>query len=133
MTRIESNKNEVNKSPEEVFSFLSDFNNFKSLMPPQVVDWQSTPDECSFTIKGMATLGMKMIEKNPSSLIKITSNGKVPFNFFLSCHIENTGNGSQVQLAFDAELNAMMKMMAVKPLTNFLNLLNDKLKELMAS
>jgi len=132
MTRIESNITPVNKSAGEVFAFLSDFNNFKSLMPEQVVDWESTADECSFKIKGMATLGMKMIEKNPDSLIKITSNGKVPFDFFLSCHIEEDGSHSKVLLAFDAELNAMLKMMAVKPLTNFLNLLVGKLSELMA-
>ena len=131
MTRIEGNAVPINKSAAEVFAFLSDFNNFKSLMPDQVVDWQSTPDECTFTIKGMATLGMKMIEKNPDTLIKITSNGKVPFNFFLSCHIEDAGKDSKVMLAFDADLNPMMKMMAVKPLTNFLNLLAGKLKEIM--
>ena len=34
-----------------------------------------------------------------------------------------------MQLGFDADLNPMMKMMASKPLTNFLNLLVKKLKE----
>src|SRR6187455_1603045 len=105
MTRIESNVTPVQKSSAEVFSFLSDFNNFESLMPEQVVDWESTPDECSFKIQGMATLGMKIIEKNPNSLIKITSNGKVPFTFFLTCMIADEGTNSKVQLAFDAELN----------------------------
>jgi hypothetical protein len=121
------------KAPLKFFSFLSDFNNFESLMPEQVVDWESTPDECSFKIQGMATLGMKIIEKNPNSLIKITSHGKVPFTFFLTCMIADEGNNSKVQLAFDAELNPMMKMMAVKPLTNFLNLLAGKLSQIMSS
>ena len=132
MTRIESNVTPVQKSAGEVFAFLSDFNNFQSLMPEQVVDWESTPDECSFKIQGMATLGMKIIEKTPNNLIKITSNGKVPFNFFLTCQITEDGSNSKVQLAFDAELNAMMKMMAVKPLTNFLNLLAGKLSQIMS-
>src|SRR5436190_20576220 len=98
MTRIESNITPVQKSAGEVFSFLSDFNNFKSLMPEQVVDWESTPDECSFKIQGMATLGMKIIEKIPDKLVRITSNGKVPFNFFLTCKIDEDGNHSKVQL-----------------------------------
>jgi carbon monoxide dehydrogenase subunit G len=131
MTRIESNLTPVNKDAASVYNFLSDFNNFESLMPEQVVDWQSTSDECNFTIKGMATLGMKMVEKTPNSLVKISSNGKVPFNFFLSCEITGEGNKSDVKLAFDADLNPMMKMMAVKPLTNFLNLLAGKLREIM--
>jgi len=132
MTRLDSDPVTVNKPPAEVFSFLSDFNNFQSLMPEQVVDWQSTPDECSFTIKGMATLGMKIVEKTPNQLVKITSSGNVPFSFFLLCDIKEKGPGSEVQLAFDADLNPMLKMMASKPLTNFLNMLAGKLKEIMA-
>jgi carbon monoxide dehydrogenase subunit G len=78
----------------------------------------------------MATLGMKIFEKTPNSFIKIAANGKVPFDFFLSCSIEDSQQQCNVQLAFDADLNPMLKMMASKPLTNFLNLLVNKMKEL---
>lgn len=130
MTRIESDQTTVNKTAKEVFDFLSDFNNFQKLMPEQVVNWKSTTDECSFTINGMATLGMKIVEKTPNSLIKVIKNGSAPFDFTLSCLIEDLQNQCAVQLAFDADLNPMMKMMATKPLTNFLNILVGKLKEL---
>lgn len=126
MTRIESEKTLINKSQAEVFSFLSDFNNYKVLMPEQVVDWKSTTDECSFTIKGMASLGMKMAEKKPESEIKIIKNGKAPFDFELYCMIESSGenqNQCYLQLIFDADLNPFLKMMAEKPLKNFLNIL----------
>ena len=97
-------------------------------MPEQVTNWQSTEEECSFTIAGMASLGMKIAEKTPHSLIKVIRNGKAPFDFGLDCIIKESSPGqSSVQLAFDADLNPMMKMMAVKPLTNFLNLLVGKL------
>jgi carbon monoxide dehydrogenase subunit G len=130
MTRLESEKVTINKPAKEIFDFLSDFNNFKKLMPEQVVDWKSTQDECTFTIKGMATLGMKIVEKTPNSFIKVIKNGSAPFDFTLSCMIDDLQNQCAVQLAFDAELNMMMKMMASKPLTNFLNILVNKLKEL---
>jgi len=129
MTKIESDKVTVNKSAKDVYDFLSDFNNFEKLMPEQVVDWKSTTDECTFTIKGMATLGMKIVEKTPNSLIKVVKNGSAPFDFTLLCTIDDLQNQCAVQLAFDAELNMMMKMMATKPLTNFLNILVNKLKE----
>jgi len=130
MTKIESDQVTIDKTAKEVFDFLSDFNNFEKLMPEQVVDWKSTADECTFTIKGMATLGMKIIEKVPNSLVKVTKNGSAPFEFTLSCMIEDLQSQCRVRLAFDADLNPMMKMMASKPLTNFLNLLVNKLKEL---
>ena len=128
MTRIESDITPVTKSPEEIYNFLSNFNNFEKLMPEQVTNWQSTEEECSFTIAGMASLGMKITDKTPYSLFKVARNGKAPFDFGLDCIIkESTPGQSTVQLAFDADLNPMMKMMAVKPLTNFLNLLVGKL------
>jgi carbon monoxide dehydrogenase subunit G len=131
MTRIESDKTSVNKSSAEVFSFLSNFNNFQKLMPEQVTNWQSTEDECTFTISGMATLGMKIIEKRPNDFIKVTKNGSAPFDFTLECLIKDQSTStSEVQLAFNADLNPMLKMMAVKPLTNFLNLLVGKLKDM---
>jgi carbon monoxide dehydrogenase subunit G len=131
MTRIESDKTSVDKTPEEVFNFLSNFNNFKKLMPEQVTNWESTEDTCSFTIAGMASLGMKMVEKKPYSLIKVEKDGKAPFDFTLECLVDKKDSSkSEVQLAFNADLNPMLKMMAVKPLTNFLNLLVGKLKDL---
>lgn len=97
-------------------------------MPEQVTNWKSTSDECSFTINGMATLGMKLTEKTPNSLVKAVKHGQAPFDFTLSCHIDDKGESSEVQLVFDADLNPMLKMMAERPLTNFLNLLVDRLK-----
>jgi carbon monoxide dehydrogenase subunit G len=132
MTRLESDKVTINKSSEEIYNFLSDFNNFERLMPEQVADWKSTADECSFTIKGMASLGMKIAEKTPSSFIKIVRNGKAPFDFILLINIEDKGAASDVQLVFDADLSPVMKLMASKPLTNFLNLLGKRLGEVMA-
>jgi carbon monoxide dehydrogenase subunit G len=128
MTKLESDKVTINKPAQEIYSFLSDFNNFDHLMPEQISDWQSTTDECSFTIKGMAELGMKMTEKTPSSFIKIVRT-KAPFDFVLSCFIEDKVHQCAVQLTFDADLSPVLKMMASKPLTNFLNLLVNKLKE----
>jgi carbon monoxide dehydrogenase subunit G len=130
MTRIESDKKIVNKSPEVVFNFLSNFNNFQKLMPEQVTNWQSTEDECSFTIAGMASLGMKIMEKKPHSFILVGKNGSAPFDFTLECMLaEKNSSETEAQLAFNADLNPMLKMMAVKPLTNFLNILVEKLKD----
>ncbi|MFM7217460.1 MAG: SRPBCC family protein [Bacteroidota bacterium] len=128
MTRITSDKVLLEKSAKEIFSFLSDFNNFEKLMPEQVTNWKSTAEECSFTVSGMASLGMKITEKTPDTLIKAVKHGSAPFDFTLSCLIEDQSPGCQVQLQFDADLNPMLKMMAERPLTNFLNLLTQKLK-----
>lgn len=131
MTRIESQKTEIDQPADKLFAYLSDFNNFQKLMPPQVTNWQSTNDECSFTISGMATIGMKIIEKVPNSLIKITSHGKVPFQFNLDITLNTVSENKTVgQLIFSSELNPMIKMMVEKPLTNFFDFLSSKLKDI---
>ncbi len=134
MTRIESDQVVITKSPEEVFKFLSDFNNYQKLMPEQVADWISDAETCSFNIKGMASLGMAIESRTPNTEIKIKKNGKAPFDFFLTCEIgENTtGDTSKLKLYFDADLNPFLKMMAEKPLTNFLNLLVNRFREISA-
>ena len=130
MTKLESEKVSVNYTPQNVFDFLSNFNNFQKLMPEQVTNWTSTEEECSFTINGMATIGMKIVEKNSPSQIKIISNGKVPFNFTLDVLIsEAPDNKCTGQLVFEADLNPMLKMMVEKPLGNFFNLLAKKLQD----
>jgi len=131
MTRIESEKQEIANSAEKLFTYLSNFNNFKSLMPPQVTNWTSTEDECSFVINGMATIGMRIVEKAPHSKIRINSNGKVPFDFTLNVILnESSPNKTIGQLVFEAELNPMLKMMVEKPLTNFFNMLASKMKDI---
>ena len=124
MTRIESDSVAVSKSANDIYAFLSNFNNFEKLMPEQVTNWKSTEEECSFTIAGMASLGMKILEKRVPEFIKVARNGSAPFDFTLDVNIKSVSETScEVKLAFDADLNPMLKMMATKPLQNFLNLL----------
>jgi len=134
MTRIESEQVILERSQESVYNFLSDFNNFGKLMPEQVTDWVSDKDTCSFNIKGMASLGMAMESKTPNSQIKIRKNGKAPFDFFLTCEIGNADQDkSTLKLIFDADLNPFLKMMAEKPLTNFLNMLVHRFRDISGS
>jgi len=131
ITKIESEIVEINNSAENIYTYLSDFNNFEKLMPPQVTNWQSTTEECSFTINGMATIGMKIIDKTPHSKITISSNGKVPFEFKLFANIiQKDSNNCTGQLIFESELNMMLKMMVEKPLGNFFNILAQKMKDI---
>ncbi len=131
MTEIKSEHIDIQNSSQKVFLFLSDFNNFEKLMPEQVVNWKSTTDSCSFTIKGMASLGMRHKSKVEFSEINLVSDGSSPFPFTLSCFLNDQGSSTNAQMILNADLNPMLKMMAKKPLQNFVNMLVNKLKEVM--
>lgn len=131
MTTLMSEKVSLDKNANEVFTWLCNLNNYKMIMPQQVEDWVSTETDCSFTIKGMASLGMELKEAIPSSQVFLIKKGKAPFDFTLVSNIVDTGDGkSTLQLHMDADLNPFLKMMAEKPLTNFLNMLVNKYKEI---
>lgn len=131
MTKIESEKVDIPNSAENIYNYLSNFKNFEMLMPAQVTNWEATPDDCSFTINGMATIGMKIIEKVPNSKIIVSSNGKVPFDFKMTIYLtEKVATASVGQITFESELNPMMKMMVEKPLGNFFNMLAKKMADI---
>lgn len=132
MTKIETDKVECQQPAEKIFTFLSDFNNFQSLMPAQVTNWTSTSETCSFTINNMATVGMRIVSKEPFSKIHISSDGgKVPFSFTLDVVITPTGDSSCIgQLLFNADIPMFIRPMVVGPLTNFFNLLVKKMAEI---
>ena len=131
MTTLESNAVEINNTQEKIFNFLSNLNNFEKLMPEQVINWKSTEDSCSFVIKGMTDLSLKISEKIPFSKIIIIPGEDPPFNFSLICKIDEKSTDQTIaQIIFSAELSMMMEMLAKSPLQNFINMLVSKLKEI---
>ena len=123
MTTIESERTHIAASDAELFNFLSDFNNVGKLMPSSVTDWQSDTEGGSFTIKNMATIGLKIEERIPNRMIKMEKT-KAPFDLSLFCHIAYVGDTESIlQISLDADLNPMIKMMAETPLRNFVNIL----------
>lgn len=124
MTTIETKHELSSNSQEKLFQFLSDLNNFEQLMPEGKIEkWSSSSEECEFTIKGMARIGLKKVSEEPNSLIKITSFGKVPFSFDLDIHLNDKGDKTESYMVFKGDINPFMKMMVEKPLTNFFNIL----------
>jgi carbon monoxide dehydrogenase subunit G len=125
--KLETQWKTIQATPEQVFTFLSDMNNLQKLMPEQVINWTSDAEACQFTIKGMADLGLKIVERNAHTSIKMSSHGKVPFPFTLNVEIRPLEGNSEAQLQFDGEVNAFLRMMVEKPLGNFFNMLLEGL------
>ncbi|MBA3899747.1 MAG: SRPBCC family protein [Bacteroidetes bacterium] len=128
--KIESKTVTLKESQENIFNFLSDFRNFENLIPQDKVSkWTASQDTCSFNINGMADIGMKITKLEQPSTIHIDSHGKNPFAFTLTANIKEIGeNSSEVNLMFNADVNPFLSMMAEKPLTNFFNMIADKLQ-----
>lgn len=130
--KLESKIGKVNSSDEKIYNFLTDFNNFKELVPEdKIKDWESTEDSCSFTVDMVGKTGFKIVEKEPFKLVKLTNLEDTQYNFFFWIQLKPVSeNETAVKLTMDVELNAMMAMMAKKPIQNFLDTLVDQVKKM---
>lgn len=127
---IKSEQLIIDKPVEQIFEFLTDFNNFEKLMPEQVIKWESDEKSCRFTIKDMAEIGMRIENVEANKAIFITSDGKVPFDFNLKVDLdEKAENQTAVQIFFDGKVGAMLAMMAKRPLTNLVNHMVEAIQE----
>ncbi len=131
MSKYTSKVGKINKSDELIYTFLTDFNNLKAVVPEdKVKDFEATEDACKFKIDGVGQAGLKIIEKEPFKLIKITSDGKSPFSFFFWIQlkpIDESGETTAIRLTIDANLNPMMKMMVGKHMQKGMDAMVDQI------
>lgn len=119
----------INKDIESVYNFLTDFNNFKTLMPEQITNWESDKDWCSFTIQGMASIKLTFSDKVPHTSIKLIPVGKVPFSFGLNIKLSDHGTNTVAKVEVDANINPMMAMIAKRPLENLVNVMAGNIND----
>jgi len=129
---IESRIGKIQANEEHVFKLISDFNNLKDFaLPEKVQDFQADSDSCSFAVQGMGNFAMKIIERDPYKLVKITNAEGMPFTFNLWIQLKIVSEvDTRVKVTLKAEMNAMLKMVAKKPLTKFVDSLVDRLESI---
>ena len=132
MSKIESKIGIVKQSAEKIYTYISNFNNFKFLIPEdKVKDFESTEDTCSFTIEGIGQAGLKIIEKEPFSLIKISSDEQTSFDLLLWIQIKEIQTAdSRIKITTEVILNPMMAAMAKKPIKKFVDTLVEQAEKI---
>lgn len=131
-TKIESRVGIIQSSDERIYTFISNFNNFKQFIPAdKVQDFESTEDSCKFSVAGVGKVGLQIMEREPFKTIKITGNGMANQKFIFWVQlVRKEENDTRIKLTIRADLNPMLKMMAQKPLHNFLDKLVDAMEKM---
>lgn len=128
MTRIESKHVEIARTPQDVYTFLQDMNNFQQLLPQdRISEWKSDGTSCSFKVSGAATIGLALAEGSSSELVRLKSTDKSPFPFTLDVHLADQGSSTKAYQVFEADLNPFIKMMVESPLRNLFDHIADKM------
>lgn len=130
MKEISSPQTQIAANNRAIYNFLGDFRNFLHLLPDQITNRTSDGDSCSFTIQGLATIGLKFKTKEEFDKIIMIKDGTAPFDFEMMFNIQSINeNSSEVVFSLIAGINPMMAMMVSKPLESFVNIIPQKLKE----
>lgn len=121
---LESPKISVEKSPEDVFNFLSEIKNFEFLMPENISKFEVlSDDKFLFALKGMPEIILKKKEVIPPNKIVLgAAGGKIDFSLVGNI-TKKEDNTSEVQLEFSGDFNPMMAMMIKGPISKFIETL----------
>ncbi len=128
--KLESKIGKKNASDEKMYNFLTNFDNFKDLVPAdKVKDWESDEDSCSFTVDMVGKTGFKIIEKEEYKLIKLSSLDSTQHNFNFWIQLKALSEtDTAIKLTMDVDINPMMAMMAKGPLKKFLDTLIERME-----
>ena len=133
MVKIESKKVEIKRNVEFVYEYLADFTHFSMVANDKIENFKATQDRCSFTIKGMTDMGLKIISRMPNESITISIDTDVPssmpLNFLIIFEFERVEPYvTKVIVKMELDANPMIAMMVKKPLEKFVNSLADGMK-----
>lgn len=118
----------IDYSDEKIFNFLSDMRNFNDIVPPEIQNWKSYEDSCSFSAKGQ-NVTLRIAEKDPYKLIKISGDEEFSKKFNFWIQLKRVGeNKTAARIVVRAKLNMFEKAAVKKPLQDGVDMIIDYLK-----
>lgn len=132
MLKHESRVGKLNAPAATIYYTISDFSRLENITPPdgKIEVVMADSDSCRFSLGKNGEFGMRIIERKENDTVKIANDETVPFTFYLWIQLKEVAEGdTRVRVTLHAELNPMLKMVAKKPLTQFVDSLVDKLEE----
>jgi len=101
----------------------------KYLPNDKVKDWQSTVDNCSFSVSGAGKIEMAIVEKRPFSAVVFSIGNAAAKDVKAVFHIDETGeNSCELYAEASLEVPFFMTQMLKSPLQKFMDMLIDYIK-----
>ena len=115
---------------EDVFAFVTDIRNFEQFIPKgTITNWNAEKESCSFSVSMLGTVTVKLAEKEKYNRVVFDGDALKKNDFSLTLNISNNvKNMADVRVMLSADLNPMMKIMAAKPISQFLEILINEME-----
>jgi carbon monoxide dehydrogenase subunit G len=130
LSYYKSRTGKLSASAEEVFTFVTDIRNFERFIPDgTITGWKGEKESCSFNVSMLGTVNVKLAEKERFSKVIFEGDALRKNDFSLTLDIsDNINSHADVRVLLNADLNPIMKMMAAKPINQFLEMLINEME-----
>jgi hypothetical protein len=129
--KIESKIGKSTHSDEKIYTFASNFHNFKDLLPAnRVSGWEASEDKCSFNVDPLGRTGLVILEKVPYKVIKMVSDPEFSsYQFTIWIQLKKVDQAdTRVKITVEPQVNRMLLPMIKGPLKKFADGLIDKIE-----
>jgi hypothetical protein len=129
--KIESKIGKSASSDEVIYAFVGNFHNFKDLLPADKVSgWEASEEKCSFQVDPLGRTGLMIVEKNPFSLVKMSSDpefSKYQFTIWIQLK-KVASDDTRIKITIEPLVNKMLLPMVKVPLKKLADGLIDKME-----
>lgn len=129
--KIESKIGKSANSDLKIFEFITNFHNFKELLPAgKVSGWEASEDKCSFNVDPLGRTGLRIIEKEPNKLVKMASDpefSSYQFNIWIQLK-KVAEDDTRVKITIEPLVNKMLLPMLKLPLKKLADSIIDKIE-----
>ena len=131
LSYFESRSGKLTCSSEDVYAFVTDIRNFERFVPQGTIsNWLSDRESCSFNVSMLGTVSLRLAEKEMFKKVVYNGDALKKNDFTLVLDIVNSAkNTAEVIVSLNADLNPMLKMMASKPIAQFLEMLVNEMEK----
>lgn len=130
--KIESKIGRSGHSDEAIYKFVSNFHNFKDLLPAdRVSGWEASEEKCSFQVDPLGRTGLMIVHKEPHSLIKMSSDPEFSsYQFTIWVQLKKVApEDTRIKITIEPQVNMMLMPMVKGPLKKLADGLIDKMED----
>ena len=129
--KIESKIGKSASTDQAIYKFVSNFHNFKDLLPQdRVSGWEASEDKCSFQVDPLGRTGLMIVNKEPYSLVKMSSDPEFSsYDFTIWIQLKNMApDDTRIKITIEPQVNMMLMTMVKGPLKKLADGLVEKME-----
>ncbi|MDF1575154.1 MAG: hypothetical protein P1P86_08205 [Bacteroidales bacterium] len=129
--KIESRIGKSTCTDQQIYAFISNFHNFKELLPADKVSaWEASEEKCSFQVDPLGRTGLIIVEKDPFKLVKMISDPEFStYQFRIWIQLKKVSEeDTRIKITMEPKVNKMLMTMVRVPLKKLADGLIDKME-----